>query len=118
MFGGYWDLDGFFWYQSRSNGPYLRDQYRHFRRDSFHGYKHNRYQDNRHDRDRNNTYPPLFAGGNNDRNSDRDRGGDNRPRGRDDDRGRNNPPVFGGEWTATAARDADAAATTAARSWK
>jgi hypothetical protein len=71
VFGGYWDLDGFFWYQSRSNGPYLRDHGRHFRRDSYHGYNHHRYEDNRnHNNNHNNnhnTYPPIFAGQRHDR---------------------------------------------------
>ena len=28
VYGGYWDVDNYFWYQSRSNGPYLRDRSR------------------------------------------------------------------------------------------
>ena len=128
--GGYWDLDGFFWYQAILNGPYLRDHNRHFRRDYWNGGKHYRYADRRdnhgrdwndRDRDRNNTYPPLFAGqpgghrdgaqnrnnnwsggrDDNDRNRNNDRNND---RARNDDRGRNEggnrynpPPQFGGQ---------------------
>jgi hypothetical protein len=124
--GGYWDLDGFFWYQSVLNGPYLRDHNRHFRRDDWNGGKHYRYVDRRNhggrdwnDRDRDrNTYPPLFAGqqgGNRDwnqnRNNDRNGGRDgndgrdrNDDRGRNDDRARNEggnrynpPPLFSGQ---------------------
>jgi hypothetical protein len=59
--------DGYFWYQSYSSGPYVRDHGRHFRRDRFNGGNQFRYQDYRghhggdRDRDRN-TYPPLFSG--------------------------------------------------------
>jgi len=117
--GGYWDLDGFFWYQSLLNGPYLRDHNRHFRRDYWNGGKHYRYVDRRNDRgrdwndrDRNNTYPPLFAGqqgGNRDwnqnRNNDRNGGrSGNDGRDRSDDRARNEggnrynpPPLFSGQ---------------------
>lgn len=117
VFGGYWDLDGFFWYQTRLNGPYLRDHGRHFRRDYWGGARHYRYRDDRHhgggwnapDRDRN-TYPPLFSGQRDDRDwsRDNDRGRDgrdgDRPRGNpppprgNDDRDRNSPPpLFGGQ---------------------
>lgn len=98
IIGGYWDVDGYFWYQSRSNGPYLRDYGRHFRRDHFSGGSRHRYQDHRGnhgDRDRN-TYPPLFSGQQNDRDRGRDdRGRDNNRRGNDgivwsDGRGRDN----------------------------
>ncbi|RYG34550.1 MAG: hypothetical protein EON93_07900, partial [Burkholderiales bacterium] len=119
VYGGYWASDGYFWYQNRVGGSYIRDHSRHFRRDHHHGFKSYRYQDNRGgnhgnwDRGRNdrNTYPPLFSGQRNDR--DRDRGNDrnwngDRNRDRDGDRGRNNgnanggrgggsPPLFSGQ---------------------
>jgi hypothetical protein len=104
VFGGYWDLDGYFWYQSRSSGPYVRDHARHFRRDNFSGGRHHRYQDNRNNH---NTYPPLFSGQKNDHDGRNGyRGSDDRSprggpsgqqsRGRDDDRGRGSPPALFG----------------------
>jgi hypothetical protein len=90
VYGGYWAPDGYFWYQTRIGGAYIRDYDRHFRRDNHKGYKKYRYQDRRdHDgRDRDhdrNTYPPLFKG------QDRD--------GRNGDwRGDNNRSGNGGSW--------------------
>lgn len=106
VYGGYWASDGYFWYQSRIGGSYVRDHARHFRRDHHNGYKAYRYQDNRGgnrgnwDRDRNdrNTYPPLFSGQRNDRDRDRDRGNDRNGNGGRDNNPRANPAPGGGQW--------------------
>ena len=37
IYGGFWHHDGFFYYQSYSNGPWYCDYNRHFRRDHFNG---------------------------------------------------------------------------------
>ncbi len=39
VYGGYWAPDGYFWYQTRLGGTYIRDYDRHFRRDSYRGYR-------------------------------------------------------------------------------
>ncbi len=106
--GGYWAPDGYFWYQSRLNGPFVRDHYRHFRRDYWGGANHFRFPnrgdgDRDRDRDWDRNTPRLFEGQLRDRNGDRDnnwngRGDNDRDRNRDNnwngrggiDRGNNN----------------------------
>ena len=114
VYGGYWASDGFFWYQSRIGGSYIRDHGRHFRRDHYNGYKAYRYQDNRNhggdrnwDRGRNdrNTYPPLFSGQRNDRDRNDNR---NWNGGRDNNNNpRGNPAPGGGQWNGDRNRDND-----------
>lgn len=113
--GGYWAPDGYFWYQTRIGGSYVRDHARHFRRDHHNGFKAYRYQDNRGgnrgnwDRDRNdrNTYPPLFSGQRNDRDRDRDRGNNQNWNGGRDNNPRGNPAPGGGQWNGNRDRDRD-----------
>src|SRR5690606_21870243 len=69
VYGGYWAPDGYFWCQSRSSGPYLRADYRHFRRDQWSGATRVRFPTrgdrDRHgdrDRNRNRDTPRLFEG--------------------------------------------------------
>lgn len=62
---GYWDLDGFFYYQLRSNSGYVRDHGRHFRREAYHGARPHRFNDYR-------------GGGRNDGDWNRDRDRDHR----------------------------------------
>ena len=47
IYGGYWAGDVFF-YQTRPNERFYRDDYRHFRRNEFQGSVRFRYEDHRH----------------------------------------------------------------------